>query len=213
MLFIKAYYYILENHARFLEAVRIHMTLSLSALLVSIIICVPLGIICSKFGRVSSVIMNIVNGLRVIPSLAILIIVLPVLGTGFLPALIALAVLACPPILINTFLAFRGISPSIIEAACGMGMNNKQILFSVEFPLAMPLIIAGIRTAAVEVVASATLAAFIGGGGLGIFIINGLGMYNFAMLLVGAAPVALLAVMSEMILAAAEKMVTRYQRD
>ena len=133
--------------------------------------------------------MSCVNSLRVIPSLAILVIILPVFGTGFLPALVALTILACPPILINTYLGFRGIDPAVIEAARGMGMDERQILRKVEIPLAMPLVIAGSKTA-VEVVASATLAAFIGGGGLGTFIVNGLGMYNFPMLLVGAVPVA-----------------------
>ncbi|WP_342471281.1 ABC transporter permease [Ureibacillus sp. FSL K6-3587] len=127
--------------------------------------------------------------------------------------MVALTVLACPPIIINTFTGFREIDRSVIEAASGMGMNEKQILRKIEFPLALPIIIAGCRTAAVEVVASATLAAFIGGGGLGTFIINGLGMYNIPLLLVGAIPVALLAILSEVSFATTEKFFTRYLRD
>lgn len=209
----EAFYYVLENQQRFLEAVQVHITLSAIALLLGLLICVPLGIWCAKNAQIATAVMNTFNTLRVIPSLAILIIVLPLLGTGFAPALVALTILACPPILINTFLGFRSIDPAIVEAASGMGMNQKQILRKIEFPLALPLVIAGGRTAAIEVIASATLAAFIGGGGLGTFIINGLGMYNVALLLVGAIPVAILSVTSELCFAGVEKIVTRYQRD
>ena len=110
--------------------------------------------------------MNTVNSIRVIPSLAILVIMLPLIGTGFWPALVALTVLACPPILINTFLGFRGIDPAILESATGMGMSQKAVLRKIEVPLAMPLMITGAKTSSVEVLASASLAAFIGGGGL-----------------------------------------------
>lgn len=209
----KAYQYILDNQERFVHALQVHLSLSLTALFIGLLLCVPLGILCAKKPRIAGTVMNTINSLRVIPSLAILIIILPILGTGFVPALVALIVLACPPILINTFLGFRGIEPAIIEAASGMGMDQRQILRKVELPLAMPLIIAGGKTAAVEVIASATLAAFIGGGGLGTFIVNGLGMYNFPMLLVGAAPVALLAILSESCFAGIDRLATRYQRD
>ncbi|NGQ93940.1 ABC transporter permease [Brevibacillus sp. SYP-B805] len=209
----KAFQYIWENQERFLTAVQVHLTISVTALLVSLLVCIPLGIVCAKSQKIAATVMNSINTFRVIPSLAILVIILPILGTGFVPALVALILLACPPILINTYLGFRGIDPAVIEAASGMGMDERQILRKVEFPLAMPLVIAGGRTAAVEVIASATLAAFIGGGGLGTFIVNGLGMYNFPMLLVGAVPVAILAILSEVCFAGIERWVTRYQRD
>ncbi|NSL50321.1 ABC transporter permease [Calidifontibacillus erzurumensis] len=210
---LDAWIYIQEHSDKFFEAVRAHLTISLCALIVAMAVCIPLGIVCAKIEKISSVIMNVFNSLRVIPSLAILVIVLPIMGTGFYPALVALTVLACPPILINTFIGFREIDKSVLEAASGMGMDGKQILRKIEFPLALPLILTGCRTAAVEVVASATLAAFIGGGGLGTFIINGLGMYNIPLLLVGAIPVALLAIFSEVSFAMTEKLVTKYQRD
>jgi osmoprotectant transport system permease protein len=205
--------YIQEHAEKFIDAIQVHLTLSFIALLVGMAICIPLGVVCAKNMKISSFIMNIFNSLRVIPSLAILVIVLPIMGTGFYPSLIALSVLACPPILINTFIGFREIDKSVIEVATGMGMDNKQILKKIEFPLALPLIITGCRSAAVEVVASATLASFIGGGGLGEFIINGLGMYNISLLLVGAIPVALLAISSEVTFSMLEKLITRYQKD
>jgi osmoprotectant transport system permease protein len=138
---------------------------------------------------------------------------MPFLGTGFTPALVALTVLACPPVLINTFLGFRSVNLAVLEAASGMGMEKWRVLTKIEFPLALPIVIAGIRTASIEVIASATLAAFIGGGGLGTFIVNGLAMYNFSLLLVGAVPVAALAILSEVCFAGVERFVTMYQRD
>ncbi|KAI7258050.1 hypothetical protein KC345_g10634 [Hortaea werneckii] len=181
-------------------------------MLIALALCVPLGILCAKKQWLSGTVMGIFNSLRVIPSLAILVIILPVMGTGFAPALVALTVLACPPILISTYLGFRKIDPFLLEAAAGMGMGPGRMLRKIELPLAMPLVLSGIKTSVVEVVASATLAAFIGGGGLGTFIINGLGMYNFSLLLVGALPVAFLAVLSEVGLSGIERIVTKYQR-
>ncbi len=189
--------YAATNSDRFWEAVRVHVSISLYALLIAVVICVPLGIVCAKKQWLSGPIMGLFNSLRVIPSLAVLVILLPLIGTGFTPALVALTLLACPPVLINTYMGFRSVEPSIIEAASGMGMSGGRIMRKVELPLALPLLLSGVKTAAVEVIASATLAAFIGGGGLGTFIINGLGMYKFSLLLVGAIPVALLAILSE----------------
>ncbi|MBS4178845.1 ABC transporter permease [Lederbergia citrea] len=212
-LLMKAYEYLIDNHVRFLEELQVHLILSFSALILGLIICVPLGIWCAKTPKVAATIMNTVNSIRVIPSLAILVIMLPLIGTGFWPALVALTVLACPPILINTFLGFRGIDPAILESANGMGMSERTVLRKIEFPLAMPLMITGAKTSSVEVLASASLAAFIGGGGLGTFIINGLSMYKFQVLLVGAIPIALLTIFSEVIFSCIEKLTTRYQRD
>ncbi|PTQ56884.1 MAG: Choline transporter [Candidatus Carbobacillus altaicus] len=207
-----AYEYVLNNGDRFWEAVRVHLSLSLLALLIATAICVPLGIVSAKKQWLTGTIMGVFNSLRVIPSLAILVIILPLMGTGFAPALVALTILACPPILIHTYIGFRGIEPFVLEAAAGMGMGPGMILRKIEFPLAVPIMLSGLKTAAVEVVASATLAAFIGGGGLGTFIINGLGMYNFSLLLVGAVPVAILAILSEVGFAGIERAATRFQR-
>lgn len=212
-LFINAYRYMLDNHVRFLEELQVHIALSLSALCISLAISIPLGVWCAKQQKIAAAVMNTVNSIRVIPSLAILVIMLPVMGTGFVPALIALTILACPPILINTFLGFRGIDPAIIESATGMGMSERSVLRKIEFPLSMPLILAGVKTAGVEVVASAALAAFIGGGGLGTFIVNGLSMYKFHVLLVGAVPIALLTIFSEVIFAGVERLATKHQRN
>ncbi|WP_017437683.1 ABC transporter permease [Saccharococcus caldoxylosilyticus] len=136
----QVFQYVVENRDRFLDAVMVHIKLSAFALLFSMLLCVPLGILCAKNSKVQTSVMNVVNSLRVIPSLAILVIVIPFLGTGFTPALVALTVLACPPVLINTFLGFRCINPAVLEAASGMGMEKWQVLTKIEFPLALPII-------------------------------------------------------------------------
>jgi len=205
--------YLLVNLDKYYQAVIIHIEISLAAILTSLIIAVPLGILCAKNSKVSYTVINLFNILRIIPSLAVLVIVLPILGTGFIPALFALTLLAIPPILINTYLGFKNIAPSVIECAEGMGMDVKMILVGVEMPLAMPLIITGVRTSAIEVIASATLASYIGAGGLGDFIFTGIGMNDFRILLIGGISVALLSVLTEISLAAVQHGVTKYQRD
>jgi osmoprotectant transport system permease protein len=212
-LLLKTYQYLLDNVDRFMEEFNVHLVLSLSALTISLILCIPIGIWCAKNPKIASTVMNTINSIRVIPSLAILIIMLPIIGTGFWPALVALTILACPPILINTFLGFRGIDAAIIESATGMGMSSRSVLTKIEIPLAMPVMIAGIKTSSVEVISSAALAAFIGGGGLGTFIVNGLSMNKFQVLLVGAIPIALLTIFSEVIFSGVERMTTRHLRD
>ena len=205
--------YLLNHIDKYYEAVKIHIYISSTAILISIIIAVPLGILCAKFAKTSHPIMNLFNFFRVIPSLAILVLVMPILGTGFLPALLALVILAIPPILINTCLGIKNIDASIIESAEGMGMDCKKMLFKIEIPLALPLIITGVRTSAVEVIASATLASYIGAGGLGDFIFTGLGMNDFRILLIGGASVALLSVIAEMLLFMFQQSITKYQRN
>jgi len=181
----------------FTSAITRHLELVVIALTVGIAVCVPLGVLTSRSRIASVTIINGFNALRVIPSLAILFVMLPITGLSLTSALIALTILALPPILINTDAAFRTIDPAIREAATGMGMSRGEVLRRIEFPLALPVMLAGIRIATVEVIASATLAAFIGGGGLGVFITRGFALYDPAILLVGAIPVAVLAFFAE----------------
>jgi len=132
------------------------------------------------------------------------------LGLSFKSAAVALTLLALPPILISTDVAFRNIEPTIIEAAKGMGMSPRQILQQIEIPLVLPVIIAGIKTATVEVIASATLAAFIGAGGLGSFIVLGFALYDQSILLVGAIPVAILALVAEVSLSTLQRLTSSH---
>ena len=183
-----------------LAAVRAHAELSASALAIAVLIAVPLGIWCAHDRRAATAVVGLATAARVVPSLAVLTLVLPVLGLGFRPALVALTLLAVPPILINTYVGFRDVDAAVTEAAAAMGMNAAAIIRRVEAPLATPVVIAGIRTSAVEVIASATLATFIGGGGLGDLINNGLQLDDASMLLTGAFLVALMALAAELAL-------------
>jgi osmoprotectant transport system permease protein len=189
---------LLQNQTFFWQAARQHIVLSFSALGISLLVALPIGIWISKRVKTAQVVMNVFNAFRVIPSLAILFLALPYLGLGFIPSLVALTVLAFPPVLINTYAGIRGVDAFIIEAASGMGMTKAQVLTQIEVPLAIPAIVTGIRIASVEVISSATLASFIGGGGLGDFITRGFALFNVPIMLVGAIPVALLALASEL---------------
>jgi osmoprotectant transport system permease protein len=183
-------------------ALRQHVVLSACALGIAAIGGVPLGIWTSRReGRRSLV--SVVTALRVVPSLAVLAIMLPILGIGFWPAIVALGLLAFPPILINTDVAFRNIPKAVREAAVGMGMQPSQLLRRIESPLATPVVVAGLRTSTIEVIASATLAAFIGAGGLGTFILDGLANNDMRQLLLGGASVALLALAADAVMSAA----------
>ncbi len=171
-----------------------------SALALAALFAIPFGSALARFGELRSAGLAAVGVGRVVPSLAVLALMLPVLGVGFLPALVALVLLAIPPIVINTDLGLRGVPASVTEAARGLGMSSRQVRRRVEWPLALPVVFAGIRTATVEVVASATLAAFIGGGGLGEYIVNGLASGDTAQLLEGALAVGSLALCAEALL-------------
>lgn len=210
-IFVKAAQYAASHSAELGQAVGDHLRLVSIAMLISILACVPLGVWTSRSRWASLALMNAINAIRVVPSLAILFLVIPYLGLSTTSAAVALTVLALPPVLINTDAAFRSLDPAVLEAARGMGMTTWQRLLRVEFPLALPVILAGIRTAAVEVISSATLAAFVGSGGLGIYITRGFALFDYAILLVGAVPVALLALLSEAVLASIQRAVLPYQ--
>lgn len=199
--FAKAYAYLLENWGDFVENLLTHLRLSGTALLIALAICVPLGVWAARRRVVSQVAINTANGLRVVPSIAVLFLARPYFGLGFTSALVALTILACPPILINTYAGFRSVERAIVEAAHGMGMSSWQVLRSIEFPLALPVILAGIRIATVEVIASASLAAYIGGDGLGNFIQRGFSVNRLDILLVGTLSIALLALLADSLLA------------
>ncbi len=182
--------------------VRTHVFLAVSALAMAAIIALPLGVLIARTKVIRPAVLGVVNTFRVIPSLAILMLMLPLIGLGFGPALVALVVLAIPPIVVNTDLGLRGVPFALVDAARGMGMTRLELARCVEWPLAFPVAFAGIRTASVEIIASATLAAFIGGGGLGEYITAGLSTDDTTQLLIGSISVALLALGVDAALAA-----------
>lgn len=200
--------YIAENADRFQQAVLVHLGLSLGALGIAMLVFIPLGVLASMGGQLTATIIGAVATVRVIPSLAVILLLLPVFGLGWRPALIALTLLAGPPLVINTDIGLRGVDPATLEAATGLGMTGAQRFWRVKVPLALPVIVTGVRSAAVEVIGSATLAAFVGAGGLGTFITSGITLMDERMLLSGALLVTALALLTEWVLARLEVRLT-----
>ena len=187
-----------------------HTRMVLVALIAAIIISVPIGILLTRprLRWLGGIILNILNLLQTFPGLAIVALAMPILGMGFKPAVFALIIQGLLPIARNTIAGLYGVDPDIMEAARGMGMTARKVLYEVEIPLAMPVILAGIRTSAVYVVSVATLAAFIGGGGLGDLIVAGLNMFWADFIVVGAGLGAFLAIFFDRILGVVESRYT-----
>lgn len=204
--------WISANPDLFWTAVRSHLWLSGVSLLAVVLIALPLGLLLTRRRSLAPGAISLVNILRTVPSLALLVIMLPVLGTGFLPSAVALTLYGLPALLLNTYTGLTEVDPDIVEAARGQGFSDRQVMTRIEIPLALPVIFAGVRTAAVQVVSAATLAAFIGGGGLGELITAGMATFNFPKLIAGAVAVALLALLVEIGFAGVERMMTRSAR-
>lgn len=177
-----------------------HLLISLTALIISLLIALPLGYLGSRNKIVAGFCQTFSQLLRIIPSLALLFILIPFIGTGFLPALIALVVLALPPLVVNTILGFNEVSPVLKEVGLSLGMNQWQLLKQISLPLALPYILNGIKLALVEIISSATLATYIGAGGLGTLIFTGLGLYKMQYVVIGAVSVAILSLLSMLLL-------------
>jgi osmoprotectant transport system permease protein len=183
-----------------------HIEISAEAVAVGALIALPIGIALGHYGRFGNVAINLSNVGRAVPSFALLVIAFQVFGLGNLPIIVALTALAVPPMLTNAYVALSEVDPDIKEAARGMGYRQLPQLLRVELPLAVPLLMAGIRTSAVQVVATATLAAEIAGGGLGRFIIDGYAQQIYTEVFAGAVLVGLLALSTELGLSALERL-------
>jgi osmoprotectant transport system permease protein len=208
MLLVEAWQFIVAHPDRFLSALATHIALSAAALGLATAIALPAGVWLAGTRRAALIAINAANVGRTLPSLAVLALVMPLLGTGFMPSLFALTLLALPPILLNSYIAIRQVDPEIVDAARGMGMTRAEIVHKVELPIATPVIFAGIRTAAVQVVSGAVLAAYIGGGGLGDFITAGIAMMALPQLLVGAIPATLLSLGADQLFGRLQKALT-----
>jgi osmoprotectant transport system permease protein len=194
-----------QNSDKLLEQTLQHIGLTFISLAIAIAVGLPLGILISRRRRLAGSILGIAGVMQTIPSIALLGFMIPLLGIGPKPAIAALFLYALLPIIRNTYTGLVGVPADIVEAAKGMGMTGRQSLLKVELPLAMPVILAGIRTATVINVGVATLAAYIAAGGLGEFIFGGIALNNTVMILAGAIPAALLAVLFDQLLGAAQK--------
>ncbi len=204
--------YAAENYQEIVRLLKDHLLISLVCITAASLIGITGGYFASKSGAAEKAAVSAFSVLRVIPSLAILVLLIPVFGTGFVPAAFALTILAIPPVLLNTIAGFRDVPPFLIECAEGIGMNEKQILRKVKIPQALPMILAGIRTGLVEIIASATLAAKIGASGLGELIFTGLGLYRMDILVVGGVAVAVLSLLGGIVFDSLVKLFIPYLR-
>lgn len=185
-----------------------HLLISAIALGLGILIAVPIGILLTRYDKAASLVIGFTSILQTVPSLALLAMMIPLIGIGKLPAIIALCIYSLLPILRNTYIGLKGVSPNLIDAGKGMGMTELQMITKVELPQAAPVIMSGIRLSGTYVIAWATLASYIGAGGLGDFIFNGLNNYIPALIIGGTIPVTLLALLVDWLLGMVEKKVT-----
>ncbi|KYG91149.1 ABC transporter permease [Metasolibacillus sp. FSL H7-0170] len=185
-----------------------HFYISIIALFLGAIVAIPLGVVLSKTTRLAKIVLAITSVFQTLPSLAILAIMIPFLGVGKVPAIVALFIYTLLPILNNTFIGMKSVNGDVKKAGISMGMTQVQSIWMIELPLAIPVIMAGIRLSAVYVIAWATLASYIGAGGLGDFVFNGLNLYQTDLIIGGAVLVTILALLTDFILSKVEIWVT-----
>lgn len=185
------------NWGKLWSLTQTHVYLTLLAVFLAILVAVPLATLIAPYKRLAQPILGIAGIMQTIPSIALLTFMIPFFGIGFLPAIVGLFIYSLLPIIQNTYVAMTNIDPRLITAARGIGLYPSEVLFSVKLPLAFPTILAGIRTATILNIGTATLAAFIGAGGLGEPIVTGLALNNTSLVLQGAIPAAALAILMD----------------
>ncbi|MBY4112048.1 ABC transporter permease [Rhodococcus fascians] len=207
-LFSEAFSYILDGAnwagptgigARLLE----HMWYSLLAVALSAAVAIPIGLIIGHLRRGEAVVVGLVNALRSLPTLGVLVFLVLVIGLGLIPPIIALVLLGIPPLLAGTYSGIANVDAHVVDAARAMGMTESQVLLRVEIPNALPLILGGLRNTTLQIIATATVAAYVNLGGLGRYIFDGLALYDYGRVLVGAILVALLTLVVDGLLALA----------
>ena len=191
--------YLVENSGMLLNKTLEHLYISIMALILAMIVAIPLGILLSKKEKLSKVSLTIAGILQTIPTLAILALMIPLFGVGKVTAIIALFIYVLLPILNNTIVGVQNIDRNIVEAGRSMGMTNFQLMKDIELPLALPMVLSGIRLSSVYVISWAALASYVGAGGLGDLIFNGLALYEPEMIIVGTILVTLLALIVDLI--------------
>ncbi|HEX7276570.1 MAG TPA: ABC transporter permease [Acidimicrobiales bacterium] len=196
-----------EGNAGAIHRLSEHVTMSAAAVLVAAAVALPLGVWLGHTGRGGALAINLSNIGRAIPSFAILVIAAQLFGIGWEPAFAALVALGIPPMVTNAYVGMRDVDADVKESARGMGMTGFQSLWRVELPVALPPLMAGVRTAAVQVVATATLAALVAWGGLGRFIVDGIAQRDFVQVFAGAVLVGALSILTEVSLAGLQRLI------
>lgn len=197
--------FIVQHGSELLEKTWQQIYISAISLFLGIIVAVPISVILLKFTKTAKVVIALASMLQTIPALALLAMMIPFFGVGRVPAIIALFLYSLMPIMRNTYVGLTDVNPDTIDSARGLGMTKMQLILKVDIPLAMPVIMSGIRLSAIYVIAWATLASYIGAGGLGDFIFNGLSLYQPDLIFGGTIPVIILALLADYLLGLLEK--------
>lgn len=184
-----------------------HLGYSALPLLIALLIAVPVGALIGHTGRGGFLVVGTANGLRSLPELGVLYILVSYLGVRLQTVVAALVILAVPPLLAGTYAGVSNVDRAVVDAARGMGMTEREILVKVELPNALPLIVGGLRTATLQVVATAAIAAFVGVGGLGRYIVDGLAVNDYTRLAAGALLIAVLALLLDAVLAGVQRLI------
>jgi osmoprotectant transport system permease protein len=183
-----------------------HLGYTALTLVIALVIAVPIGAWIGHTGKGGFLVVGLANGLRALPTLGLLVLLVGAVGIGLLGPLVALVVLAVPPILAGTYAGVRNVDGAVVDAALGMGMRGRDVLFQVELPNALPLILGGVRSSVLQVISTATIAAYVALGGLGRFIIDGLSVRDFGQMIGGSLLVSVLAIVADLLLAGLQKL-------
>lgn len=208
-LFTDAFQFLLGNSDEFLTLLQEHLIMVLIAEVAAILVAVPLAIVAVQFDQARRYVMGFGNVAQTVPTLGVIALVYPLLGIGFAPSVFGIWLYALFPIITNTITGLEDVDEETIRAAEGMGMTQREVLRKVRLPLAVPVIFAGIRTSSVLNVGTAYLAFFIGGGGMGVWVISGITQFDNPQILAGAIPGALLAILADQLFATIEKRLTQ----
>lgn len=200
--------FMLERQDQILELTTQHIYLTFIAVFFAVLVAVPLGITITRFEKTAGIVVGIANAVQALPSLALLGFLIPILGIGSKPSIVMIFLYSLLPIIKNTYTGLTNVDRAILEAGRGMGMTNWQLMKMVQLPLALPVIMAGIRISAVTAVGLTTIAALIGAGGLGQLIYRGISMVNNRMIIAGAVPAMVLTLVIDFLLNILEKLVT-----
>jgi osmoprotectant transport system permease protein len=182
-----------------------HVGYTALTMAIAMVLAIPLGAWIGHTGRGGFLVVGLANGLRALPTLGLLVLLVGAIGIGLIGPLIALVILAVPPILAGTYAGVRNVDSAVVDAARGMGMRGRDVLFRVELPNALPLVVGGIRSSTLQVISTATIAAYVALGGLGRFIVDGLAIRDFPEMIAGSILVAALAIAADLLLAALQK--------
>ncbi len=206
-------HYLLQNPERVLSLTIDHIQISAAAVMASVAIGVPIGIVLTRLRFLQGIVLGIAGVLYTIPALALFAMLIPFFGLGFKPTMVALILYSQLAIIRNTVSGIETINPSIIEAATGMGMSGMQLLFLVQIPLGLPVVMAGIRMITVMAIGVATIASYIGAGGLGDLIFEGIFTFDTGKIIAGALPICLLALLSDRILVKVQRRLEQWRED